>query len=608
MAVWIDDYLIKDVKNFVKENYGNTKHVYAFCRKRSWQQSRYIQVTTPVKDREIHYEYYEGRVQLHFEDKYTYDKYRAFRDFLYEHTSEIPEIIWDSWQYDGKRCVLDCDIDSWDELHKAFHRLIDIFDPLIETYMEKHHDLFPCNEVLKVIPDLSYNIVETNVDMPPQIDTKSVGELPFDTLEIPAYQRPYKWTAPNVNQLISDLITFRDKKQYRLGTLVLHGNEIVDGQQRIITLILLITQMLETIEDEKIKNSYKDIINKLDSFINRVSFSNRYSLHNIVENIHTIKGRKNDFDQHLFEFLLNRCEFVVVQLNNISEAFQFFDSQNARGKDLEAHDLLKAYHLREIKSLSEADSMNIDEWQNKPTEFLKDVFLNLFRAKRWSKGKWARFFTKNHTDIFKGISLSDGKRYPFHQMEVIAHIFSELYNSDPTRIIDGKKLEYPFNLDDQIINGSRFFDMIRHYMTLYVEIKNLRNTLSNGSKAKEILNLIHKYDECGRTGDKYVRNMFYTLLLYYIDRFGNEELDKVIPQFFIWAYKLRLQHFAVQLASIDNYASDWESMFKRVSDAKTPYDIINFNINGVFPNNVQCSGCKDVKDAFKKLNKLYSDE
>ena len=84
-----------------------------------------------------------------------------------------------------------------------------------------------------------------DIDPTPEIGIKTVGEIPFDSLEIPVYQRPYKWTAKNVNQLISDLITFRNKRQYRLGTLVLHNNEIVDGQQRIVTLVLLISQMLE---------------------------------------------------------------------------------------------------------------------------------------------------------------------------------------------------------------------------------------------------------------------------------------------------------------------------------------------------------------------------
>lgn len=62
-----------------------------------------------------------------------------------------------------------------------------------------------------------------------EVEICRVGELPFDKLIIPPYQRPYKWTAKNVNQLISDLLTFKHQQQYRLGTLVLHNDEIVDG-------------------------------------------------------------------------------------------------------------------------------------------------------------------------------------------------------------------------------------------------------------------------------------------------------------------------------------------------------------------------------------------
>ena len=475
-------------------------------------------------------------------------------------------------------------------------------------FANEHEDLFSSLHKTESFIDRSYTLQEDVSEQLPQVEICSVGSLPFNDFVIPPYQRPYKWTAKNVNQLISDILAFKERKQYRLGTLVLHNDEIVDGQQRIITLALLIRIMYNALKDEKVKASYSDIDKKINAFSNsdKVSFSNRYTLHNVIENIHTIESRKADFDQQLFDFLLTKCEFVVVRLNSISEAFQFFDSQNARGKDLAAHDLLKAYHLREISTLSQEDSNNIDEWQNKPTSFLREVFLTLFRAKRWSRGKWGRRFTKDHTDLFKGISLSDGKRYPFYQMEVIAHIFSSMYNQDPIRAIDRNHIEYPFNLDDQIINGGRFFDMIRHYMNLYEHIRQYRKSLPDGSQAKEILNLITSYNGSGRTGDGYIRDMFYTLLLYYVDRFGEEELDKVIPQFFIWAYKLRLQLSAVQLASIDNYATAWDSMFRYVYDAKTPYDIINVNIEGV--QSKQCSGCEQIKNLFKEYNKYYGND
>src|SRR4051812_31993806 len=70
-------------------------------------------------------------------------------------------------------------------------------------------------------------------DLPKKII--SVRELLGDSsLTIPQYQRPYKWTGKNINQLFSDLATHKDKSSYRLGTIVFHheGNRknIVDGQ------------------------------------------------------------------------------------------------------------------------------------------------------------------------------------------------------------------------------------------------------------------------------------------------------------------------------------------------------------------------------------------
>ncbi len=443
-----------------------------------------------------------------------------------------------------------------------------------------------------------------------EVEIRKVGELPFDKLIIPPYQRPYKWTAKNVNQLISDLLTFKHQQQYRLGTLVLHNDEIVDGQQRIITLALLIRVMYEALPEGTVKANYQQQLKGVEAFMQskNVAFTHRYTLHNVVENIHAIQQRQADFDQQLLDFLLNKCEFVVVRLGSISEAFQFFDAQNARGKDLAPHDLLKAYHLREIPSLTEEDSHNIDEWQKLPTDKLKELFLILFRAKRWSHGKTAKYFTKDHTEMFKGISLIDGKRYPFYQMEIIAHLFTTMYNQDPVRIIDQQRIEYPFNLDDQIVNGGRFFDMIRHYAALYQRIRNYRDTLPDGSRAKEIMKMVKTYKGCQRTGDRYVRSMFYTVLLYYVDRFGEEELDRVVPQFFIWAYKLRLELSAVRLASVDKYAAQWGSMFRHIHEAKTPYDLINVYIEGVKEKEVKCSYCKEVKEIFTQYKKYYDKE
>ena len=50
---------------------------------------------------------------------------------------------------------------------------------------------------------------------------KKVGELLEQRLAIPSYQRPYKWQPKHVNQLIDDVLTYRNKQSYHLGTAVL---------------------------------------------------------------------------------------------------------------------------------------------------------------------------------------------------------------------------------------------------------------------------------------------------------------------------------------------------------------------------------------------------
>ena len=96
--------------------------------------------------------------------------------------------------------------------------------------------------------------------------------------------------------------------------------------------------------------------------------------------------------------------------------------------------------------------------------------------------------------------------------------------------------------------------------------------------------------------------MFYTLLLYYVDRFGFEEMDKVVPKFFIWAYTLRLESPAVQLASTDNYAKEYGSMIRRVHDAQTPYDIINLSQPSI--QTKACTMCEEIADMFVTLKKF----
>lgn len=80
------------------------------------------------------------------------------------------------------------------------------------------------------------------------------GLLRLTDVTIPAYQRPYKWTVKNISELFADINSHLDKSAYRLGSVVFHQAEsdaenrldIVDGQQRTLTLILAVWAIIET--------------------------------------------------------------------------------------------------------------------------------------------------------------------------------------------------------------------------------------------------------------------------------------------------------------------------------------------------------------------------
>ena len=199
-------------------------------------------------------------------------------------------------------------------------------------------------------------------------------------LVIPNYQRPYKWTAKNAIQLLDDIIEAKNdnKEVYRVGTLILHYDKenniynVVDGQQRVTTFALLLLAFLEEKNIEflnnqvtdnpftrvNVANNYRAFVRRRDAMID--TQTKESSSMTKEEELHNDRNVKD-----LREYIEKQCELIVVITSDISEAFQFFDSQNARGKKLYPHDLLKAYHLREMNSISiEETEKIVKRWES----------------------------------------------------------------------------------------------------------------------------------------------------------------------------------------------------------------------------------------------------
>lgn len=432
-----------------------------------------------------------------------------------------------------------------------------------------------------------------------------------DNLKIPSYQRPYKWTTKNVNQLIDDVLLQcqNNKSAYRLGTLVIHKEtkgeidefNIVDGQQRSLTLTLIAHAIIQNRGEFLQKINPKEKLTSYRPKLLNLSFTNDISKFNIQNNYKEIERRMREFDEQTIYFFFFRCELVQVILSDISEAFQFFDSQNSRGKDLEPHDLLKAFHLREMAHLTTEEKLkSVSSWESMETEELANLFsLYLYRIRNWSKGYSARYFTKDDVDVFKGVSPEIQESYPFAQLFRIAHYYTDNYNKEYHRNIDKNQLEYPFQIDQTIINGKRFFEMIAYYKKMiddigtnqlhritkeYVQPENEGNIIS-----EKILKTISTYQGRHRTGDKYVRVLFDCGVIYYLDKFGTKHISKAIEKIFIWSYALRLQMEAVHIATTDNHALGRKTdivlgnkeIFKLLRDAIHPSDFLNLKMENL---------------------------
>lgn len=394
-----------------------------------------------------------------------------------------------------------------------------------------------------------------------KIKALTISELlQMQDLNIPVYQRPYKWQEKHISQLIEDINFFKGKSAYRLGTLVVHKDaekadlNIVDGQQRTISCILLFRAICETIkiEDPHLKKEIEAISKNLIDF----NFSNETTAYNIQNNYAVARRAVAKCDEDFVRFFLNHCELIYFEIGHISEAFQFFDSQNARGKDLDPHDLLKAFHLREYADKDEKLKLdNVTVWEKHQSSDLAKLFSEyLFRIRTWSRGDSAQAFDKNKIYLFKGVTIEKIGDFKYADSLRILHHFTDEYNKSYHRQIDLGKKPYPFQLDAPIINGRRFFEMISYYKDVFdMSVENIQGNQMLTQNSKDIFSTIKNYDGWERTGDTYVRTLFECALVFYVDKFGFNHINEAVEKIFAWAYRLRLEYYAIQFVSVDNY-------------------------------------------------------
>ncbi|TPE22110.1 DUF262 domain-containing protein [Clostridium perfringens] len=227
--------------------------------------------------------------------------------------------------------------------------------------------------------------------------------------EIPDYQRAYSWTKENLKQLVEDIWEsvelnkargnkeFDQYEPYFLGSIVLCSKEykddgcgiydVIDGQQRLTSIIMLIATIRDLIDNEEYKKVLSDLIyqkpnvlmgikesirvkarGKEEEFFKKYILTNggtelvkdldmeelseaKQNMVNAIEvftdsffneNGELLEEKLNEF----IVYLLQKVVLVVITTESFTSAFRLFNVINARGLPLTDSDLLKSENLR----------------------------------------------------------------------------------------------------------------------------------------------------------------------------------------------------------------------------------------------------------------------
>jgi len=227
---------------------------------------------------------------------------------------------------------------------------------------------------------------------------------------IPAYQRGYVWQKNEWEDFYNDVVNIVELKDYKIehfmGNILLmkknNEYEIIDGQQRLITILLFIkafekvyTEIDPNFKKERIDNIFQNSLTVSDTdrifasimndtFNNSIQTSNNASRNikqaflffknKINNNDNPIFNKKLKTDLNLYRMLL-KLIFIEINIDDNSNPYLIFETLNARGVDLNISDLVKN-HL--IEKATDKQFIT-DTWQRFMDGLNENQFEELFQ-------------------------------------------------------------------------------------------------------------------------------------------------------------------------------------------------------------------------------------
>lgn len=441
---WID----KRLEDFLHGEFPD-RTIKGYYEYHTWQSSRYVYITTSLKNEEdLHYEYFQGNVELHLEGKFQSEDYRDFARELRVKTANDKRLSWLSWQGHSQcRCRITGATDSPEDLLRTFKDIIAIFDPIISDIGKSHLMSMKTERYSGGTGFKEKGLKKDDVSL----ETCSLGQIFSNALVIPDYQRNYCWEEKQVNDLWASLKDISDTKTYHLGTVILQKTEngyyaVIDGQQRLVTLTIILKSL-----------GYDGDLPLLNQI-----FLSEASRGHIANNKYIIGGLcKQLHDTNFCQNLLYRLRFSVLILkeNKLDLAYTFFSNQNAKGVALSDFDLLKAHHLRFIPSEKQQEHL-AGRWntliETRYSEMDATLSTHLFRLRKWMRKR--------------GYDINE------------AHRVKEEYSAAPF-VPYIPPFGERFDFYEKIQGGAHFFAYAENFIEKYtdfeetIQVKSLRNHL-----------------------------------------------------------------------------------------------------------------------------------
>ncbi len=335
------------------------------------------------------------------------------------------------------------------------------------------------------------------------VNQKSVRDLFQDNKTdflIPDYQRPYAWGKEECGTLWEDIFEFAipdadatkfddNKEEYFLGPIVTFLNtenqlEIIDGQQRLTTLMLLLRAFYDYFANMQDENAIKtkEAIGKCIWKTNPFGIPDKQSL-KINSEVATDNDKEEFLDilrtgevgekqksryaenfrffqqkiqEFLFKFpayfaylpirILNNCILLPIEAESQDTALRIFSTLNDRGLPLSDSDIFKAQFYKFYSGKGQKDTF-IDQWkkleelcgqifQPKKGTPLDEIFtryMYFVRAKRGNKNTTTealrKFYEQNGYSLLK-------EEQTFENLKDLADFWNDVANQDRERFSD----------------------------------------------------------------------------------------------------------------------------------------------------------------------------